>query len=138
MIGNIEKCSNSFTKDANILVFAFMGDSVYTTFIRSKVVFMGYKTGKLNYICNKYVCALGQSVALDNIKDMLTQEESRICNTARNTQTKNIAKHSSIENYKKATSFEALIGYLYLTNQKERLDFILNFVYEKVSEYYDS
>lgn len=138
MIGNTEKFSESKVKDTNILVFAFMGDSVYTTFIRSKVVFSGYKTGKLNYICNKFVCATGQTIALESISNILNEEEHRICNTARNCHTKNIAKHSTQEDYKKATSFETLIGYLYLTEQSDRLNYILNFVYEKVSEYYDN
>lgn len=138
MIGNPKEFDINMIKNSNILVLAFMGDSVYTTFVRSKIVSQGFKTGKLNYICNKYVCALGQSVAIDYIKDMLDEEEFRICNTARNAHTKNIAKHSTHEVYSKATSFEALIGYLYLTNNTERLDFILNYVFEKVGEYYDN
>ena len=129
---------NNFLKTANILVFAFMGDSVYTTYIRSKIVFTGYKTGKLNYLCNKYVCASGQEKALKYIEEFLTDEEKRICNTARNAHTHNIAKHSTIETYKKATSFEALIGYLYLSKQNERLNYILDYVYKKVGENYDN
>ena len=138
MIANKNYFTENLVKDTNIVVFAFMGDSVYTTFIRSKIVPLGYKTGKLNYLCNKYVCATGQAVALDYIKESLTEEEDRICNTARNYHTKNIAKHATIETYKKATSFESVIGYLYLTGQNERLDEILNKVYLKVSEYYDN
>ena len=81
---------------------------------------------------------MGQAVALDYIKDELNEEENRICNTARNYHTKNIAKHATIETYKKATSFESVIGYLYLTGQNDRLDYILNIVYQRVSEYYDN
>ena len=138
MIGNPKEFDSNMVKNSNILVFAFMGDSVHTTFVRSKIVSKGYKTGKLNSLCNNYVCATGQAVASDLVKDMLNEEEARIVNTARNAHTKNIAKHSTHETYSKATSFEALVGYLYLTNQQERLDFILNYVFDKVGEYYDN
>ena len=134
MIAIKEVFTENMTKDVNVLVFAFVGDSVYTTFVRSKFAFSGYKTGKLNSICNKYVCAKGQSSAIDIVMDILNEDEKRICNTARNSHTKNIAKHSSIDDYHKATSFEALLGYLYLTDKKERLDYILNFVYDKLGE----
>ena len=134
MIANQDIFTESMTRDVNILVFAFVGDSVYTTFIRSKVAFLGYKTGKLNAICNKYVCAKGQSIALNMIEDMLDEEEKRITNTARNANTKNIAKHSSIKEYHTATSFEALLGYLYLTDKKERLDYILDYLYKNLGE----
>ena len=77
------------------MVFAFVGDSVYTTYIRSKIALTSSaKSGELNKKSNKFVCAEGQSVAYDYIKPMLDENELMIANTARNTQTKNIAKHS--------------------------------------------
>ena len=139
MIGKLEKITTAKSKEMNILVFAFVGDSVYTTYIRSKIALTSFaKSGELNKKSNKFVCAEGQSVAYDYIKPMLDENELMIANTARNTQTKNIAKHSTIENYKKATSFEALVGYLYLSEKTERLDELLEICYKRVSEYYEN
>ena len=139
MIGNLEKLSNTKSKEMNILVFAFVGDSVYTTYIRSRLALSSFeKSGSLNTKSNKYVCAEGQSIAYDTIKPMLNKDEAMITNVARNAKTKNIAKNSSIENYKKATSLEALVGYLYLEEKTERLNELLEICYKKVSEYYEN
>ena len=69
---------------------------------------------------------IGSSTKLDLIMNNLTEEEHDIVRRARNAKTHNIAKNSDIETYKKATAFEALVGFLYLTGQTERLSQILN------------
>ena len=66
----------------------------------------------------------------DYIEDKLLEQELRICKSARNIHTNNVAKNSNLEEYKKATSFEALIGYLYLVGDKERLNEILHISFE--------
>ena len=57
---------------------------------------------------------------------MLDEAEMLIITTSRNAKTNNVAKNSNLEEYKKSTSFEALLGYLYLTGKNERLFEILN------------
>ena len=74
----------------------------------------------------KYVKAKAQAETLKDIENSLTEEEKEIARRGRNTQTHHIAKNASMQDYMYATAFEALIGYLYLTKQDERLKEILN------------
>ena len=69
---------------------------------------------------------------LVKIRNNLTDEEKRVSNSARNSHTHNIAKNSSIEEYKKATSFESILGYLYMTNQNDRLMEILKYCKKEI------
>lgn len=111
----------------NVLVFAFVGDAVFTLFVRSFFsVNSTYKTGRLHSLTSNVINAGFQSKILDEIENEFTTEEQQIINTARNVKTNNVAKNSNLEDYKKATSFEAVLGYLYLTKQTERLKKILD------------
>ncbi|MGD9901675.1 MAG: Mini-ribonuclease 3 [Spirochaetales bacterium] len=113
-------------KDYNSLVFAFVGDAVHTLFVRTYLAEQSTAmAGKLHSLTSKHVNAGSQAKLLDSMTDMFTEEELQIIKTARNVKNKTIAKHASIEDYKKATGFEALIGYLYLTGKNERLIEIL-------------
>ena len=69
--------------------------------------------------------AKGQSETIDKIMDMLTEEEVSVYKRGRNTNISTVSKHVDVVEYKKATGFECLIGYLYVTRQKERLDEIV-------------
>ena len=109
------------------VVLAFIGDAVHTLFVRQSVLFShSFNPNKYNSYCSRFCSAVSQAKVLDQIKENLSSEEEDIVRRARNYKTNNIAKNASIEEYKKATSFEALIGYLHITNQKERLEEILN------------
>ena len=81
------------------------------------------------------MCAPNQAKLMDLIRDKLTEIELEIINRAKNLHFNNIAKNSSPEEYTKATEFEALLGYLHLTNQIERLNEFINI---SVENYYDS
>ena len=114
-------------KDYNSLVFAFVGDAVHTLFVRTYLASNSTaKAGKLHTLSNGFVKASSQAKILDNLEEFLTEDELQICKTARNVKNKTVAKNADLEDYKKATSFEALIGYLYLTNQTSRMNEILN------------
>lgn len=123
----VEKITVNESKNYNSLVFAFLGDAVFSLYVRT---FYATKTtakaGVLHSKTSSVVKAKTQAEILDNITDFLTEDEKRIMSNARNIHTKNIAKNSNIEEYKKSTSFEAVLGYLFITNQKERLNEILN------------
>ena len=67
---------------------------------------------------------------LESIKEILTEEELRIVNTARNSKTNNIAKNATIKDYKNATAFESLLGFLGIKNDFDRLHLILNKSYD--------
>lgn len=109
------------------LVWAYIGDSVYELFIRTKLVNnSNAKPHKLHIESIKYVKAKAQAEILKKISSKLTEEESDIVRRGRNTENHHIAKNANLEDYTYSTAFEALIGYLYLTKQDERLEEILN------------
>lgn len=102
---------------------AFVGDAVHTLFVRQSVLSShDYTINQYNKYCSKYCSAKWQSTILDKILPVLNEDEQDIVRRARNFKTNNVAKNASIEEYKKATSFEALIGYLHLKQQTERLN----------------
>ena len=123
---NIE-VSKAKLKDYNSLVFAFLGDAIHTLFVRSYFVLKSNeKAGALHLKTSKFVKASAQAKMLDKLVEHLTEEELQTIKTARNSYQKNIAKNANLEDYKKATGFEALIGYLYLTHQIDRMKELLN------------
>lgn len=124
---NKDFMTESQSKDHNVLVFAFVGDAIFSLFVRTYLADISTaKAGILHTKTTQFVRAKYQSELLDILEKFLKENELAIVNTARNTKTNNIAKNSDIEEYKKSTSFEALLGYLYLTHQNARLDELLD------------
>lgn len=116
-------------KFLNPLVMAFVGDSVYSLFVKSKELdIYSHKVDTLTKKTAERVNAKSQQQALFGVLPMLTEEEQDIVRRARNANIHTKAKNYSIEEYRHATAFEALIGYLYLTKNTTRLMEILNFV----------
>lgn len=109
------------------LVWAYVGDSVYELFIRNYLVdTTTSKPNDLHKKAIKYVKASSQSEILKKLEEDLTSEEKEIIRRTRNTQNHHLPKNASLKDYMYATAIEGLIGYLYLTKQEERLDYILN------------
>ena len=110
------------------LALAFIGDAVHTKFVREYVLLNSENSKINNYhnLAKKFCNASYQKEALEKITPLLTEEEKDIVRRARNAKSKHKAKNYDEEEYKKATAFEALIGYLYLSKQSERLNEILN------------
>lgn len=114
------------------LVWAYMGDAVYEKFIREYVIKQGLcKNGALHKKSIKYVSATGQAEIIKRLENILTDDEKNIVRRGRNSNPHSTAKNADIIDYKYATGLEALIGYLYLTGEKERLKIILNKCVEK-------
>lgn len=114
------------------LVWAYMGDAVYEKYIREYVIMQGLcKNGLLHRKSIKYVSANGQVKILKKIEPHLTEEEQDIIRRGRNSNPHSHAKNADIVDYKYATGFEALIGFLYLTKQNKRLDEILKMCVEE-------
>ena len=104
------------------LTWAYVGDCVYELYIRTKLVdTTKLKPHELHIKSIKYVKAKAQAETLKKLETILTEEEKEIVRRGRNTQTHHIAKNASMQDYMYATAFEALIGYLYLTKQDDRL-----------------
>ena len=80
-------------KDYNSLVFAFVGDGVHTLFVRTYLASRSTApAGKLHTLTNGYVRASAQAKMIDALQKHLTEDELRICNTARNVKNKTVAK----------------------------------------------
>lgn len=108
------------------LVWAYIGDSIYEIFIRTHLVNnSNAKPHRLHIETIKYVKAKAQADTLAKIKECLTEKEKEIVRRGRNAENHHVAKNASVAEYSQATAFEALIGYLYLTKQDERLQEIL-------------
>lgn len=108
------------------LALAFMGDAIHTAYVR-KCVLMGQKNKLNNYheTAKKFCNARYQKEVLEKILPILSEEEQDVVRRARNCHSKHSAKNFDEETYKKATAFEALIGFLYLSQNTQRLDEIL-------------
>ena len=111
------------------LTWAYVGDSVYELYIRNYLVqTTNLKPHKLHIQAIKYVKAKAQREILEKIKKYLTEEELEIVRRTRNTENHHVAKNANPDDYMYATAFEGLIGYLYLTDQKERIEEILKLI----------
>lgn len=118
-------------QDAHLLnaqVLAFVGDSVHTLYIRTKLSKNSTTKSKdLHKSTIEFVRASGQSEVIEKLVNIFNEDELTIYKRARNYKTHSQAKNASVAEYKRATGFEAVLGYLYLTGQTERLNQILEF-----------
>lgn len=104
------------------LALAYIGDTVYDTIIRTMVVAKGdMQVNKYHKKVTGYVKAEAQAGAIALIEDRLTEGEHAVYKRGRNAKSYTSAKNASMIDYRRATGFEALIGYLYLDEQYERL-----------------
>ena len=109
------------------LTWAYVGDSVYELYIRKHLVeTTNLKPHKLHLEAIKFVNAHAQAEILKKITYNLTQKEQEIVRRTRNTQNHHVPKNADPADYMYATAFEGLIGYLFLTEQKERLETIID------------
>lgn len=114
------------------LALAFMGDAVHTAYVRETVL-KGQTNKVQNYhtFASKICNAKKQMETLEKLLPTLTEEELNVVRKARNCHSKHTAKNFDEETYKKATAFEALIGFLYLSKQTDRLNEILQKSFEE-------
>ena len=116
------------------LTLAFLGDSVYEMFIRTKILSGGNRpANELHKIAVGYVKAKAQANAAHKIFDMLTEEELTIYKRGRNTNIHTVPKNADMADYRHATALETLIGYLYLKGDNERLLQLLNVAFDSLS-----
>lgn len=110
-------------KQMNPLVLAFVGDGVETLRVRTQVALASdAKTNALHRQTAGKVNAHAQSEQAERILPFLTEEETEIYLRARNSKSHHHAKNFSVNDYRRASGLEAVIGYLYLTGETERLD----------------
>ena len=111
----------------NPVVLAFVGDAVYSLFVREKLTFSSdFKSGELNKLATSVVKATAQAEFASEIMPLLNDTELAVFKRARNAKKANKAKHATVSEYNISTGFEAVLGYLYLIGDIERLNYILN------------
>ena len=104
------------------LTLAFIGDGIYDLVIRTIVVGQGNtRASQLHQHTSHLVKAHSQSVMLERMLPMLTAKEEAVYKRGRNAKSPTMAKNATMGDYHRATGFEALMGYLYLTDQMDRL-----------------
>ncbi|MCC8028647.1 MAG: ribonuclease III [Lachnospiraceae bacterium] len=109
------------------LALAYIGDGIYNLVIRSLVVGHGnVSPGQLHHHTSHLVKAHSQSEMMEAIQAELTEEEADYYRRGRNAKSPTMAKNATMADYRRATGFEALMGYLYLTDQFERLLYLVN------------
>ncbi len=111
---------------------AFIGDAVYDLYIRDALLRRQpqLKINKLNELKVKCVNATTQAQLAHALLAQLSDDERDVLKRGRNAKTATMAKNASAIDYKYATGFEALLGQLYLTGQRERLDQLLAFAFD--------
>ena len=109
------------------LVLAYLGDTVYESYIREHLIRqnMNRKVNNLHKWAIQYSKAKAQATIIHEIENELTEEEMKIFKRGRNQKSHTAPKNADIIDYKHATGSEALIGYLYLGEEKERLEYII-------------
>ncbi len=107
-------------------VLAFMGDAVFNLFIRERLI-LGRKgtSHQLHLYATDYVKAASQSKMSKVLLETFTDDEAYIFRRGRNAKSTTVPKNADIQDYKYATAFEAVLGFLHLTGQQERLDSLM-------------
>ncbi|MGN1227527.1 MAG: Mini-ribonuclease 3 [Christensenellales bacterium] len=111
----------------DVLALAFVGDAVHSLYVRTVLVGQAdFKQKDLQAKTSEIVRASNQSKTLAKIEGVLTEDEKGVMLRARNAHTNNKAKNSTLQEYKRSTAFEAIIGYLYLQKKFERMNMFLS------------
>lgn len=124
---NYEK---SYLKDVNPLSLSFVGDGVHTLLIRAMSLNKSpYHNNDLHILTAQMVCATRQALDAKVLLPLLNEEELFIYKKAKNAKTHSLPKNATLMEYHLATALEAVIGYLYLSAQNERLEELLVNIY---------
>ena len=112
------------------LVLAYIGDSVYETYVRTRLVARANtQVNNLHKTTINYVKAKAQSEIMKALLGQLTEEEEWVFKRGRNAKSATVPKNADVGEYRYATGFEALIGYLYLSGNIDRLYELLQFAF---------
>lgn len=116
------------------LVLAYLGDAVYELLVRNKMVEKAnMPVNQLHKNTVAYVCASAQSKAIGLIMDLLSEEEIAIYKRGRNANSSHVPKNADAQEYRRATGFEALLGYLYLQKREDRIQELFEILWEQLS-----
>lgn len=115
----------------NTLALAFMGDSVYDLLIRKHVISkLNCPVKRLHSICAEYVCCKGQVKAYGKIAALFTDTEKDVFRRGRNAKIGHAPRSASPVEYHIATGFEAVFGYLFFKGKHDRINYLLDKIFE--------
>lgn len=118
-----------------VLSLALVGDAVYELFIRTKLL---HHSGSIAHTLHKraiaFVKAGGQAASMQALLDVLSEKEMSVYKRGRNAKSPTVPKNADLTQYRIATGFETLLGYLYLNNENERLDELMNIAYKAIAD----
>ena len=113
-------------REVNVKTLAYIGDVVYELYIREHVISNSREqVNKLHKKTIKYVSAKAQARIVEALNSEFSEEEKDVIRRGRNAEANTVPKNTDVITYKIATGFEALIGYLYLLKNEERLKYII-------------
>lgn len=121
----------------NGIALAFEGDAVYSYYIRRHLIFTGQtKPNQLHRLATRYVSAKAQASLITAMLEaqLLTEKEEAIYRRGRNTNSHTKAKNADVVTYRMSTGFEAVMGYLDMTGQTERLEELITWCIAKVEQ----
>ncbi len=122
-------------KSYSPLALAYIGDAVYELIVRTKVMNHGStQVNNMHKKSSRLVNAGTQAEIVRVLLEELTEEETAVYKRGRNAKSVSSAKHATMIDYRTATGFEALCGYLYLTGSLERLITLISHGFEKIGE----
>ena len=120
------------------LTLAYIGDACWSFFVRKKLIDTGiHHVHILDSFASEMVSAKWQCRILYMLEECLTERELKVCKRARNANT-NVPKSATVEEYREATAFEGLLGYLKLSEQQERLEIIMTKAITFLAEEFNS
>lgn len=111
---------------------AYIGDAVYELYVRQQVLQQSVKAHNLHYLAVKRVNNNTQAALLLKVEPELTETERSVARRGRNAKGI-VPKNADVQTYRKSTGLEALVGYLYLKHDEERLHWLLNQIEEVVA-----
>ena len=115
------------------LTLAFLGDAVYSLLVRNMLSLAANKpTGKLHKESITYVNAAFQASMIRELLPHLTESEATVFKRGRNAKSFTVPKNADVGEYRRATGFEALLGWLYMKGQTDRLEEIMKAAYEAI------
>ncbi|HCM88410.1 MULTISPECIES: Mini-ribonuclease 3 [Vagococcus] len=119
------------------LTLAYVGDAIYEIYIRDFLIRSGQtKPNQMHRMATQYVSAKAQHYLIEEMikENILTENEITVYKRGRNAKSHTSAKNTSVFVYRASTGFEALMGYLHLTDQKERLEELIKWSIKRIGE----
>lgn len=120
-------------KELNSLILAYLGDAVYELYVRHHLLAKGVvRPQDLQKAAIRFVSAKAQADVIRSIESDLSPEEIDIFKRGRNAKSGSVPKHAKVSDYRSSTGLEALIGYLYVNRDEERLQQLMETILQQI------